>query len=1055
MVTLLRRVHIWVLAWFVKYFRTRQLVKAFTSAHEQELRETPVQHWAMVIARQKAEIAGIKAGKLDSAIVERKSWTWPFQPSSIQRLSIPIMKVTPYNMRRMSRTPVPRRAMNLIKGALIALPWEVRAIDGEQPVEGEDEQHLRIDVARKIFAHPNNIDSFQTYIEAGVEDMCVTGSFVAEIGLTVDPQRPIKMWPVMSESMRLFLAWKESTPDLPRYAQMTGLKGERGAILFYDDEVLYIKDNPSTDNPFGLGKMEVAFSAVNSFLGVQEMSGRAGTDQIHKCFPEWTDVLTKRGWIPWRDATDADEFATRNTDGEFQWQRALGFVREWHEGDLIQFRSRNLQMTVTPHHRMYGVPVYRGKKGRAPLGFTPANKLEAAVTNRPGGKQGGKRTKPYNVLKDFRVPATSVWKGYLPTTHFQLGTRKFSWEDWAALLGIWMAEGSCLGSGLPAPPKGEYRVQIAQSKRANGPTYKKIELLLKRLGVHYYAKADRILFTDREIWKYLSPFGDSHSKHVPSWVKDAPTPLIREFIDWAMLGDGTQRSGGKRVYHTVSRQLADDIQELLQKIGSSGVIHPVVQESGLIYRVEEMLRSEISIVPDGGGTRGKQRTPQRIAYSGMVYCAMVPNGTLYCRENGYPFWSGNTFLWWEASQNEAHIQIVRRHIQNELEGQAKLSIIAGMKKPETIEVTPVTEADLLLNWQELLIRMIANAFDMSAMSLGVEHDVNRAVGEVLNDADFRSAVVPMARRLQEAFTRKILHQKLGWADLEFAFLRLDDPDMQTLIDMYQRIYTMNACTPAEIRKAIGLKPLNRPVEDLTQYEAMLLNMEAMSDLQDRNAASAMGRQVSVMQQMQPSPQEQQRQQQNQPPQKGKPPQNGQPPQRGGQQQQQQQQQPGGPGASARLTPGNVARGGQPPSPKPLGLPKFPIASGHTAKEIVQMPINELTDVYRATGMRASQFLQAVDAQEPGILEQLSDEVKQYFQQQIVEEQKARRARVISPKFLNKWQKELAIKVRKNKKRTNDMAQYLSDLGKAGRPGAGSMPTSTAGKPGKMNPPQRL
>lgn len=688
--SILRRIHIAIYAYFVKYYRTRHFIKVFTDAHRQELSKTPVNMWPVTMARQAQEIAAIKAGKLDQAIVERKSWSWPFLPASVNRLSVPLLKATPYNLRRMSRTPVPRRAINLIKGAVISQNWEVRPMEDVDPTDGEDEQKERIKIARKVFSHPNNEDSFQTFLEQGIEDMCCFGAFPAELGLTVDPKRPLKMWPVNVESIRIFASWQESTPDLPKFAQMTGLKGERGAILFYDDEMLYIKDNPSTDNPFGLGKMEVAFQAVNDFLGVQGMAGRAGADQIHK-----------------------------------------------------------------------------------------------------------------------------------------------------------------------------------------------------------------------------------------------------------------------------------------------------------------------------------------------------------------------TFLWWEAPQSEAHVQIVRRYIQNELEGQAKLSLIAGMKKPEIVDVTPVTSADLLLEWQELLIRMIANAFDMSAMALGVEHDVNRAVGEVLSDRDFRSAVVPMAKRLQEALTRKVLHGCLGWYDLEFSFLNLDDPDLETRVDMFSKMYSMNAITPNQICKGLNRKTIDSPLADLTQFECMLLNIEAMARVQDWSQEQSMKRQLS----MQP------------PPPDYPPP--GLPPGGGG-----SQGPPGGNGGPGglkkpnsgapgqqqqglqKVTPGSMARGGQPPAPKALALPKFPIqGSRYNARQIAQMPVNQITDVWKATGMRPSQFLKAMDSQEPGILTQLTDEVKVFFQDALDKEQKERK-KPLGDKQLQQWKKELAIRVKKQRSRTSDMAKYIQERGKAGDPRIGSSKNSKAGEPGNINPVRR-
>lgn len=678
---LLLRIHTAIYAWFVKWYRTRYIVRVYAAAHRQELRQTHIANWPITLARQAKEIEAIRAGKLDQAAVERKSWAWPFLPASVNRLSTPIIKSTPYNLRRMSRTPVPRRAINLIKGAVICQPWDVRAIDGMDPIDNEDDkaQKERIHIARKMFAHPNGQDSFQTYVEQGLEDMLILGAFCAELQLSFDPERPLQSWPVNVESIRIFAAWGENTPDLPHYAQMTGLKGERGAILFYDDELLYVKDNPSTDNPFGLGKMEVAFQSVNDFLGVQGMAGRAGSDQIHK-----------------------------------------------------------------------------------------------------------------------------------------------------------------------------------------------------------------------------------------------------------------------------------------------------------------------------------------------------------------------TFLWWEAPQNEANYQIVRRHIQNELEGQAKLSIVGGMKKPEVVEVSPVVEADLLLNWQELLIRMIANGFDMSAMALGVEHDVNRAVGEVLDDKDFRSAVVPIAKRLQEAFTRRILHNKLGWYDLEHVFLNLDDPDAQTKMEMYSRMYSMNSITPNQIRKGMNLPPLDNPFADLTQFECMLLNIQAMEMSQNNLADASMQRQLSVIQSMPPEPEP--------PPQKQLPPgkqQKALPPASNQQQKPQQ--------GLEKVTPGSASRGGQPPSPKPLGLPKFPIAGSiYPARKIAVMPINQVQDVYKASGLRPSEFLRAMDEQEPGILQTLVDEVKDFLDEQLRQELDQPK-RKIPPVLLKKWAKELATRTRAQRKRSSDYTEYMYKLGqKLGRPGMRNDPKK-AGKPGYINP----
>jgi hypothetical protein len=709
---LLRRLHDAIKLRLVRYFRTKEILRVFDVAHKVELSKIEQQYWPLMTRsqgdelkqlktrlqdtltateyKQLQEVAAIRAGRLD--IVDRKSWAFPFMPASINRLSIPIAKAAPYNLRRMSRTPVPRRAINLIKNAMISQPWDIRPLE-DVVVKDEDEQKERIKIAQKIFRHPNTQDSFQTWLEQGIEDMCILGGFVAELEPTLDPERPLKSWIVNIESIRVFASWKESlADDMPRYAQMTGLKGERGAIMFYDDELLYAKDNPATDSPFGLGKMEVAFASVADFLGVQGMSGRAGTDQVHK-----------------------------------------------------------------------------------------------------------------------------------------------------------------------------------------------------------------------------------------------------------------------------------------------------------------------------------------------------------------------TWLWWEQPQADASYQIVRRHIQNELEGQAKVSIIGGMKKPDVLEIQPVLEQDLLLNWQEMLIRMIANAFDMSAMSLGIEHDINKAVGQVLADKDFRSAVVPMAKRLQEAFTRKILHEKLGWADLEFAFLNLEDPDIETKMDMYSRLYSANATTPNRILKAFGMEPLENPFSDLTQFECMMVNMEAMAKVQTAQQSQMMDKQSDIQNDQMDKQQKMQQdnfdQQQQLGPTANPPPGAGPSGAKGfgipG-------QGPGG-GSPLKMTPGNAAKGGQPPSPKPLTLPKFNVAgSRYNAKQIAQMPVNQLTDVFN--GFSASFLLRAMTAQEPGILDEMSDEVRSFFEHQLEEEEKKPKTK-ISPQMLRMWQKD-AKKRFGNKGRITDWAEWLQKRGQQmGKPGGPlSQYPSYTGRPGRMGAP---
>src|SRR6185437_6944928 len=84
-----------------------------------------------------------------------------------------------------------------------------------------------------------------------------------------------------------------------------------------------------------------------------------------------------------------------------------------------------------------------------------------------------------------------------------------------------------------------------------------------------------------------------------------------------------------------------------------------------------------------------------------------------------------------------------------------------------------TDADLRLQWQEFLLRIIADAFDLPPQSLGLERDVNRSTAAEMSDQAFRQAIVPTARLFAEYLTRDAIGKKLGWHDLEFVFTDVD------------------------------------------------------------------------------------------------------------------------------------------------------------------------------------------------------------------------------------------------------------------------------------------
>ena len=155
---------------------------------------------------------------------------------------------------------------------------------------------------------------------------------------------------------------------------------------------------------------------------------------------------------------------------------------------------------------------------------------------------------------------------------------------------------------------------------------------------------------------------------------------------------------------------------------------------------------------------------------------------------------------------ERHERLIRWW-QDEIEGTGRVPIISVENKPEVLRFGGGTDADLRLQWQEFLLRVIAGAFDIPPMFVGLEQDVNRNTASEMNDLAFRQAIVPTARLLAEYLTRGAIHKKLGWNDLEIVFADVDSPNEMEEAQIQQILLQNGVLTVNEVRRMRGLPEL--------------------------------------------------------------------------------------------------------------------------------------------------------------------------------------------------------------------------------------------------------
>ena len=143
--------------------------------------------------------------------------------------------------------------------------------------------------------------------------------------------------------------------------------------------------------------------------------------------------------------------------------------------------------------------------------------------------------------------------------------------------------------------------------------------------------------------------------------------------------------------------------------------------------------------------------------------------------------------------------------QEDVEGSARVPVLSSADKPEVLRFAGGTDAELRMEWQEFLLRMIANAFDLPPMLLGVQHDVNRSTAAEMADEAFGTAVVPLAKLIAEGLTRAVA-KTLGWTDVRFVWSDLTSRDEAQEVSIQVQLLGAGVLTVDEVRAMRGLGP---------------------------------------------------------------------------------------------------------------------------------------------------------------------------------------------------------------------------------------------------------
>lgn len=345
--------------------------------------------------------------------------------------------------------------------------------------------------------------------------------------------------------------------------------------------------------------------------------------QGYHCFDDQTELLTDEGWKLFPAVTGQERVLTLKGD-HASWGPITQVHQHPFDGYLNLHDGERVNFCVTDNHQF----MVRDKAGRWSL--REFQELPQVFKVRRTNEWGG-GTNPESVALHRVGTGGSKATPYV-----------FKFEDWCEFLGWFVSEGHVSRDG-----SGTATICISQKP---GAKYEEIAAVLTRMGVPHGRHPHGVSFRGMGIAAWLEEHCGigAGAKRVPAQVKESTAPMMEVFLEAFGKGDGTPHGilRGRR-YYTSSKLLADDLHEMLCKLGRGRkvkVLHPEGSQGRNSLGVT-FIRHAVWLVGDPGKPVDSDVLKKNVVkhrYVGTVYCVSTPTQTIMVRRRGCAMWSGNS-----------------------------------------------------------------------------------------------------------------------------------------------------------------------------------------------------------------------------------------------------------------------------------------------------------------------------------------------------------------------------------------------------------------------------
>ena len=370
-------------------------------------------------------------------------------------------------------------------------------------------------------------------------------------------------------------------------------------------------------------------------------------DKLRECYSTDTEVLTKDGFKFYDEVTDDDVIGTFNSNtNQLEYQKPVDRFKKHYDGDMYRFSGKKIDMLVTPGHRMWLAQSRSHGNGYHNFDFIEAQNIKKGYF--------------------YKTRCVVDWQGK-EISEVDVCGYKIPAEDYMKILGHLVAEG-CISYNTSTY---QYGVGCNQSVKSEHIDSIRNSMTMlagycdKHLGIRFSENTRGFSLNNHcsmENWKISNKalsnhFADeigtnSHNKHLPQWVKELSPELLDILLTALSEGDarinpskyGTSSIGYR--YSTISKQLADDIQEIAFKCGYAPLVDRAKNGQGKLYWSVAWSNTVYGCFPIIYGNRkdsgnGGGATFRKTPYSGEVFCFEVPNGLFVTRRNGKITIQGN------------------------------------------------------------------------------------------------------------------------------------------------------------------------------------------------------------------------------------------------------------------------------------------------------------------------------------------------------------------------------------------------------------------------------